>query len=115
MIKQSPIFIIILLVINIVAGLILSCYHPFNMILNCIVLCIALGFTYWTNKKVVLPAFKMSLAFILPTFTIIELIIGCFSPSQISDNWGIIAILCCLAFEFLLTYSVIRKSISKSN
>lgn len=110
MIKQSPVFIIILLVINIVAGLILSCYPQFNMILNCVVLCAALGFAYWTNKKEILPAYKFSLAFIVPTITLVELIIGIFSPSQLQDNWGIIAILCCFAFQFLLTYSVIRIS-----
>lgn len=114
MIKQSPVFIIILLVINIAAGLILSCYPPFNMVLNCVVLCAALGIAYWTDKKEILPAYKFSLAFIVPAITIIELIIGIFSPSRFQDNWGIIAIFCCLAFQFLLTYTVIRIS-SKPN
>ncbi len=114
MTKQSPIFILILLVINIVAGIILSFYPLFNMLINCVVLLIALIFTYWCNKKEMESAFRMSLAFILPTFTIIELIIGCFAPSHFKDNWGIIAILCCMAFEFLLTFSVIRKSLNKT-
>lgn len=110
MIKQSPILIIILLVINIIAGLILSCYPLFNMLLNCVVLCIALVLVFWINKKQMSPAYRMSLAFILPIFTFIELLIGCFSPNQFEDNWGILVILCFMAFEFLLTYSVIRKS-----
>jgi hypothetical protein len=55
----------------------------------------------------------MSLAFILPTMTIIELLIGIFAPCKIQDNWGVIAILCCVAFEFILIYSVIRKSSTK--
>ena len=110
MVKQSPIFIIILLIINIVAGLILSCYPLFNMLLNCIVLCAALGLTYWCNKKPMAPAFRMSLAFVLPTCTLIELLIGIFSPHELQDNWGVIAILCVMAFQFLITYSVIRKS-----
>lgn len=110
MIKQSPVFIIIILKINIVAGLILSCYPLFNMILNCVVLCAAIGLAYWTDKKEILPAYKFSLAFIVPTITFIGLIIGIFSPSQLQENWGIIAILCCLAFQYLLTYSVIRIS-----
>lgn len=114
MAKQSPIFISLLLVINIVAGFVLSCYPIFNMVMNCVVLCIALILIYFCNKKEMEPAYRMSLAFILPTFTIIELIIGCFSPSHIKDNWGIIAILCCMAFESLLIYSVIRKSLTKT-
>ena len=113
MIKKSPLFIIKLLMINIIASLILSCYPLFNMILNCVVLCAAFGLAYWTNKKAILPAYKFSLAFILPTITFIELIIGILSPSQIQDNWSVIAILCCLAFQYLLTYSVIHIS-SKS-
>lgn len=110
MIKQSPVFIIILLVINIVAGLILYCYPLFNMILNCVVLCAAIGLAYWTNKKEILPAYKFSLAFIVPTITLIELIIGIFTPSQIQNNWGIIAILSCIAFQAMIVYSTILKS-----
>lgn len=110
MIRQSPIYIIILLVINIVAGLILSCYPQFNMILNCVVLCAALGIDYWTNKNEIIPAYKFSLIFIVPTITIIELIIGIFAPSQIQDNWGIIAILSCIAFQAMIVYSTILKS-----
>jgi hypothetical protein len=49
------------------------------------------------------------LVFILPIMTIIELVIGALSPCKIEDNWGIIAIFCSIAFEFLLIYSVIRK------
>lgn len=98
------------MIINVIIGVISSCYPLFNMLLNCAVICVALGFTYWCNKKEMGSAFRMSLAFILPAITIIEFIIGCISPHQFEDNWGIIAILCCMAFEFLLTYSVIRKS-----
>lgn len=104
---------IVLLVVNILIGVLLSCYPLFNMILNCIVLCVAIAVTYWSNIKSILLAFQTSLAFIIPIITLVEFILGLLSPARIQDNWYIIAIICCMAFEFLLIYAIIR--ISKTN
>lgn len=106
MIKQSPLFIAILLTINVIAGFILPYYPLFNVIMTSVVLCAAIGFAFWTNKKKILPAYSFSLAFVMPLLTLVELMIGFIS----SGPSGIIAILLCLAIQLLLVHSVIRVS-----
>ncbi len=106
----SIVFIIILLVINILAGLLFTCYPLFNMLLNSGVLYVAIAYTYWSNIKSIASTFRTSLAFIIPTITLIELVLGFISPTRVQDNGYIIAIICCIAFEFLLIYTIIRTS-----
>ena len=106
----SPIFYILLLVINIVAGLILTGYPIVNMAINTVVLLVAMVFAMWINRNQLLSAFSYSLSFILPTFTLIEFIIGCFFAAQIQDNWAIIINLCLIAFEWFVIYTVIKRS-----
>lgn len=108
--RLSPILFVIFLAINIIAGLLLSCYPMFNMVLNSVVLFVASLFSLWINKKPLSSAFLTSLAFIIPSITLIEFVIGIFSPSQFQDNWGIIAILCLMAFEGFLIYAVTKRS-----
>lgn len=108
--RLSPILFIIFLVINVIAGLILSCYPLFNVVLNSVVICVAALLSQCVNKKSLAPAFSTSLAFVISTITFIEFLIGLFAPSQFQDNWGIIAILCLFAFEGFLIYAVIKRS-----
>ncbi len=106
----SPIFFVIFLAINIIAGLILSCYPVFNMVLNSVVICVAALLSQFVNKKSLANAFSTSLAFVIPSITLIEFVIGLFAPAQLQDNWGIIAILCLMAFEGFLIYAVVKRS-----
>ena len=96
--------------INIIVGLILSCYPLFNMVLNSVVICVAALFSQFVNKKSLVSAFSTSLAFVIPSITLIEFVIGFFTPPQIQDNWGVIAILCLIAFEGFLIYAVVKRS-----
>lgn len=108
--SYSTVLIIILLGINILVGLLFTCYPLFNMLLNSGILCIAIAYTYWSNIKSIASAFRTSLAFIIPNITLIELVLGFISPTRVQDNGYIIAIICCIAFEFLLIYAIIRTS-----
>lgn len=80
------------------------------MVLNSVVICVAALFSLWINKKPIATPFATSLAFIIPTMTIIEFVVGVFSPSQFQGNCGIITILCLMAFEWLLIYAVTKRS-----
>lgn len=108
--RLFPLLLATLLAINILAGLMLSCYPLFNMILNSVVLCVAALLGVWVNKKVLSSAFLTSLSFIIPFMTFVQFIIGIFAPSQFQDNWGLIAILFLMAFEVFLTYAVTKRS-----
>lgn len=79
------------------------------MILTSVVICVAALFSLWVNNKPIATAFATSLAFIIPTMTIIEFVVGVLSPSQFQDNWGIITILCLMAFEWFLIYAIIKR------
>ena len=106
----STVFTITLLVINILAGFLIACYPLFNVLLNSGILCVAIAYTFWSNIKSIAPAFRTSLAFIIPIITLIEVVMGLISPARLQDNGYIIAIICCMAFEFLLIYAIIRTS-----
>lgn len=111
--RLSPLFFIILLIINIIAGIILTAYPTFNTVLNSCVLAIAFVFSVWLSNGKINTPFRLSLSFFIPTVTLIEFIIGIFSPHQFQDNWGIIAILILVAFEAFLIYSVMHRSKKK--
>lgn len=106
----SPLFFVLFLAINIIAGLVLSCYPLFNVVLSSVVICVAALLSLWVNKKPIATAFVTSLAFIIPTMTIIEFVVAVLSPSQFQDNWGIIIILGLMAFEWFIIYAVTKRS-----
>ena len=106
----SPIFYIVLLVINLIAGFILSAYPTFNMAFNSVVFLITMFFALWINGSHIHSAFKISLSFILPLFALIEFVLGCFAPAHIHDNWAIILVLSLMVFEWVAIYTVIKCS-----
>ena len=106
----SPIFYILLLIINIVAGLILSGYPIVNMAITIVVLFVAVLLAVRVNRARLLSAFRLSLSFSLPSFTLIEFVIGCLAPSQFQDNWAIIVNLCLICLEWLMIYIVVERS-----
>ncbi len=106
----SPILYILLLVINIGAGLILSGYPIVNMAINSVVLLVALLLAIWVNRTRLLSAFRLSLSFYLLSFTLIEFVIGCLAPSKFQDNWAILVNLCLICFEWLMIYIAVKRS-----
>lgn len=106
----SPIFYILLLVINIVAGLILTGYPIVNTAINSVVLFVALLLAVWVNRTRLLSAFRLSLSFSLPSLTLIEFVIGCLAPSHFQDNWATIVNLCLICLEWLMVYIVVKRS-----
>lgn len=109
--KRLPqILLAIILAINIITGLILSCYPLFNMILNTVVICSAFLCYAWLNKQKIASAFATALAFIIPILTIVQIIIGIIAPPQIKDNFGIIAIVCIFALEIFLLFAISKCS-----
>lgn len=80
------------------------------MAINSVVLLVAMAFAMWVNRKQLLSAFSISLSFIIPIFTLIEFVVGCFASSQIQDNWAIIVNLSLIAFEWFFIYTVVKRS-----
>lgn len=108
--KYAELFLTILLAVNILIGLILTAYPLFNMVLNSIIILLALGLTSWVNRREINQAFFISLSFIIPAMTFLELLVGILSPSRFQNNWGLIIIILLVAFEILLTAAVVKRS-----
>ena len=101
------------LVLNIGIGLIISKYLLFNMVLNsAIIFCTTI--LIWLSMMINLKkGFVVSLPFVYAFIGLIQLVVGCISPTHTSDNWYIIALLLLLALEIILL--IITKAVSKLN
>lgn len=104
-----------LLVLNILAGLIISSYNIFNVVLTSIVLIIAIALYIKLNKSEILSSYKISLSFILPTITLVELVLGIFAKSEFTDNWFVMAIALLIIVQVMLIMAVKKISTKKSN
>ena len=102
---------ILALFLNIVAGLFISTYPLFNVILNCIVITMTTVLIWLSTHLRQRTAFAISLLFIYAIIGIIQFILGCFSTAIINDNWMIMTIMALLVIECILL--IITKSISK--
>ncbi len=101
-----------LLAINILCWLLLSSYHPFNMMVNSIVIVVTTVIIWllWMTKQK--TPFAISLSFIYSFIGIVQIVLGCMSAESMKDNWRILAIIGLLAFEIILF--IIVNAISKN-
>lgn len=100
----------ILFVANLLFGLLLSVYAPFNMWYNTIVITISTVMILLVQTITIKEAYKVSLSISLPISCFIKLILGCLSPERIEDNWCIIICLLVTIVEVLLIIIVSRTS-----
>lgn len=102
-----------LLVVNVLAGLIISAYEPFNVcfssgaiVVTAILLCLL-------NMVQLKDAFRISLAFLFTFCGLVEFILGCSCYPSFTDNGSLIAALLMVVGEvaILLICSLTSKSI----
>jgi hypothetical protein len=101
---------VLLLVINILAGLILSKYSWFNVILSsCVIILFTLliNFLYASNLR---TAFRISLISLFLVNGIASFVLSVLSPDSFQDNWYIITILILIALQSI--FWVICNTIS---
>lgn len=104
-----------MLILNLAVWTIVSSYPLFKMFMIELIIGFNLILTYGSIKSNSKEAFKISLSFILPIFSFIEIIIGIVSPNRLYDNYLLILILGLIFFEFVLTYSTIVISNKNNN
>ncbi len=110
--KQTTVIItIILLAINLLFGLLLSAFKPFNVGFTSIVIFLTGTLVYLLQVIKLKDAFAISLSFIFTIMGIIQYVLGLISPQHMEDNGYVIATIAMLAFEviFLLICSLISK------
>lgn len=107
---------IVFLVINTVAGLVLSSYNAFNWISSDIAILIGLVFRLILNSSNASDGMKISFNFILTFFTITSFLLAVLMPPVIKDNLIFIFLMISISIQILI--AIIPKyltSISNSN
>lgn len=93
-----------LLVVNILAGLILSAYESFNKVATSAIILITTGLLYATTVIRLKDAFRVSLCMIFAFVGLILFLLMLFSPHQIQDNWTVIVALVLIIIEIIVLY-----------
>lgn len=101
---------VILLVLNFLAGILLSAYNTFNMLLNSAIIVVTVTLSVISVRCTGRDAFRVSLPYIFSVCGLIQFILAIFSPSGFRDNYMIIAILLLIGLEVSGLVSVILLS-----
>lgn len=97
---------VICFVANLLLGLIISSYAPFNLGLNSIVILINTGLMYAIAASSVKDGFKVSLSMLFPLCGLIEYILGLFASNTFENNWFLILTIILLFIESIL-YAIV--------
>ena len=91
-----------ILLLNILAGFIISIYHPLNILVNSIIIVtntIMMVLLSSTKQK---TAYTISLSFLFGIAEIIQLVLGCIMPEHYINNWQLLVIISLLIIEIIL-------------
>jgi len=91
-----------LLALNVLAGLIISAYKPFNVCFSCVAIIVTAILLCLLNTVQLKDAFRISLAFLFLFCGLVEFFLGCFSYPSISDNGCLIAALLMVVCEVVI-------------
>lgn len=97
---------VICFVANLLLGLIISSYAPFNLGLNSIVILINTGLMYAIAASSIKEGFKVSLSMLFPLCGFVEYILGLFASDTIENNWYLIITVIILFIESIL-YAIV--------
>jgi hypothetical protein len=98
--KNSILFIgFLIIVLNTVAGLIISGYKPFNMVMADISLMLTVAAMYGSSISKMADGFKIGFTLLFSITGLIRLICSLVSSSDLKDNGIFIAFLVLLAIE----------------
>lgn len=102
-----------LLVVNVLAGLIISAYEPFNVCFSSAAIVVTAILLCLLNTVQLKDAFRISLAFLFSFCGLVEFILGCSCSPSFADNGCLITALLMVVGEvaILLICCLISKSI----
>lgn len=112
---KNPIIVtgVIVLLMNLLAGLLLTAYPWFNVALNSCVITITCLLLLTLGRIGLRTAFQISLSYFFIILLMIQIILGILSPQRMQDNLCIIVILAILALEVILIITF--KTINNHN
>lgn len=113
--KQSIIIVaLVLLVVNVLLGMSLTSYNTTAMILNSVVIVANALLMIGVSSLQLHDGFRYSLYCLFSIATVVEFIIGLFSPDHFNDNGALIANVVLLVIEviLLLAANMTSKNVS---
>ena len=99
-----------MLVVNILAGLLLSSYHTFNMLATSVVILFTTALMYITESITMKDAFRVSLPLVFAILGLVMFLLMLFSKPQLQDNWRVIVSLVIILIEAMVLYITYRVS-----
>lgn len=109
--KKALLIGVILLFMNTILGLLLSCYPTFNVCLNSVVILITLIMIAWVDATSIKDGFRVSLTYVLIIMGALECFIGLFAKSKIIDNWVVMTDIVLTTIALILI--ILTKKLSK--
>lgn len=100
--KTTLIITALFLIVNILFGVLLSSFKPFNVAFTSIVILLTGGLIYLLQCIKMKDAFAISLSFIFAVLGIIEFILAILSPEHVPDNGYVIATIVLLAIQSII-------------
>ena len=109
--KKTIIFsAIAVLVVNILAGFLLSSYHTFNVVATSVVVVLTAALMFITGSITMKDAFRVSLPFTFVFLGVVMFLLMIFSKHQLQDNWCVIVSMVILLIEIVILYVSYRSS-----
>lgn len=102
----------VLFIANLLLGMAISIYEPFNMWLNCAVITINTILMYAVATMRLKDAFRISLSTLFPLAGIIEFICGFFVAPRFEDNLLVIFVILALMAQAVIL--IITNYVSKT-
>lgn len=102
------------LAVNILAGLLLSGYHTFNVLATSLVIALTTTLMYITECITMKDAFRVSLPFAFAFLGLVIFLLMLFSKPQLQDNWHVIISLIIFLVEVIVvnvTHRISRRII----
>lgn len=90
------------LIVNILCGMVLSCYSAFNCGVTSGVIVLNMGILYLISVINLKDAFRISLNCLFLILAIIEFVVGLFSPERFEDNGFLVFLILALLAEGLI-------------
>lgn len=103
---------LVILFVNVVFGLLLSCYPWFNCILNSGIIVFTVVMLHCVSLMTIKDGYKVAFNCIFPLCCLIELVCGFISPDDISDNGCIISIIILFLIQVILL--IVSNSLSNN-
>ena len=101
---------LIALVANLVAGLLLSAYHPFNLTATSVAIIATAALLYAVAIRPLKDAFRLSLTFLFTFIGITIFFLSLFAKPRVQDNWCVIASILLLLSECVILFVVEKVS-----